>query len=148
MTTPADPFDAPTRDPYVGITNDGWLTITLALLIMSAGVSALFMLVTTGVGVAALVVDIPVDDPDAPPLWVIGLCEGAFCLIPTALYTGAAVGVFQRAKWGWVLAVIGFTLWMSGCCAPLGLVGFYALLREEGRRAFGFEASGVTPPAL
>lgn len=138
----SNPFEAseagPARDPMFGITNDGWITIALALLIVPAGLCGMLALVTGAVGVMGLFVDIPTE-PGEPPIWVIGLIECAVMLIPTALYSGAAAGVFLRAKWGWVLALIGFALWMSGCCMPLGLAGFYALLREDGRRAFGFE---------
>jgi hypothetical protein len=137
----SNPFqgtDAPTRDPVLGITNDGWLTIALAMLVVPAGICALLAVVTGGVGVVGLFVDVPME-PGDPPLAVIGLLECAFMLIPTALYGSAAAGVYLRTKWGWMLALIGFGLWMGGCCMPLGLAGFYALLREEGRRAFGFE---------
>ena len=31
-----------------------------------------------------------------------------------------------------------FGLWLGGCCMPVGLYGFYALLREPIRKAYGF----------
>jgi hypothetical protein len=136
--TQDDPFAAPSgRDPYAGISTDGWLAIAFALLVVPAGMCGMLAIITGLVGVMGLVVDIPTN-PGDPPIAVIGFIECAFMLVPTVLYSAAALGVFTRQKWGWVMALIGFGLWMGGCCAPLALAGFYALLREDGRKAFGF----------
>jgi hypothetical protein len=137
-----NPFEGtatPPRDPLLGLTNDGWLTIAVAMLVVPGGIAGVLALLTGGVGVVGLFVDVPTAEGE-PPLWVIGIAECLFMMVPTVLYGAAATGVYLRTKWGWVLALIGFGLWMGGCCMPLGLAGFYALLREEGRRAFGFEA--------
>lgn len=137
----SDPFapaaaETPGRDPYLGMTTDGWLAIAFAMLLVPAALSGMLALLTGMVGITALFVPIPTE-PGDPPMSVIGLMECAILLVPTALYGGAAMGIFTRQKWGWVLGLIGFGLWLSGCCAPLALAGFYALLREDGRKAFG-----------
>lgn len=134
------PEAGPARDPYLGMTTDGMLVVAMAELLVAAGISGCFMALTALMTVVSLVVDIPTE-PGDPPMWVIAPIETAFCALPTALYGLGAVGVYRRAKWGWGLALIGFGLWMGGCAMPLGLFGFYALLREDGRRAFGMAGS-------
>ena len=127
----------PESSSSAGPSSDGLITLAMAELIVAAGVSGMFMAVTALATVMSLFVDVPTS-PGDPPLSVIAPIETAFCAIPTALYGAAAVGVGLRRKWGWVLALIGFGLWMGGCGMPFALFGFYALLREDGRRAFGF----------
>jgi hypothetical protein len=143
----SDAFDAPStpstasapRDPVLGMSTDGLLTIAMAELIVVGGLCGVLMALTGVMTVASLVVDIPTS-PGDPPMYVIAPIEFVVMTIPTVLYLGGAVGLHLRAKWGWVLALIGFGLWMGGCCMPFGAIGFYALLREDGRKAFGFGA--------
>jgi hypothetical protein len=96
----------------------------------------MFTLLTAVVTVVALFVDIPTS-PGDPPMYVIAPIESCMCMVPTVLYGMAGVGVFRRQKYGWYLAMLGLLLWMGGCLAPVALFGFYALLSEGGRKAFG-----------
>lgn len=127
--------DAP-RDATLGMTTDGMLLVVAALQGVAAALSGFFVVITALATVLALVVDIPTE-PGEPPLAVIAPIETAFCAVPTALYGAGAIGVLRRAKWGWFVALVGFALWMGGCGMPFALFGIYALVREEGRKAFG-----------
>jgi hypothetical protein len=131
----SDAFEAPEKDPYLGMSTDGLLVVAMGLLIAAAGFCGMFLVIT---GVGTVMSPFLPQEPGEPPMWVIAPLEFLFFLVPTALYGLAAVGVWRRAKWGWVLALLGFGVWMGGCCLPFALVGFYALLREDGRKAFGF----------
>lgn len=77
-------------------------------------------------------------DPPNEFMPFIAFFEALFFAIPGSLYAIAAYGLGTRKKWGWIGALIGCALTMTGCCAPFGLYGFYALLREPQRRLYGF----------
>lgn len=83
--------------------------------------------------------ELPYEPGDPPPAMMpfLALGESLFCFVPGAAYLAAAYGLFTRKTWGWVLAMLGCSLTMTGCCAPIGIYGFYALLREAPRRAYG-----------
>lgn len=136
--TADDPF-APPEEIDVGLlgwSTDTWLTVAFALLLLPfAGCGALTALCGFA-GVMGLFVDVPTE-PGQPPLWIMGTLEACFFAVPTAGYGVAAFGVYTRAKFGWILGLLGFALWMGGCCMPFGLAGMYALLRPGGRKAFG-----------
>lgn len=132
----ADAGDPSDQLGLFGLTTDGLLSIAFAMLLVAAVLAGGLCVLALFAGIMGLVADVPTS-PGDPPLAVIGLVEFALFLIPTALYGFAATGVFMRTKWGWILAMLGFALTMGGCCAPFGLFGMYALLREPGRKAFG-----------
>jgi hypothetical protein len=143
---PENPFEAPDAEqtsaerPAV----DVHVTIVSAFLLAVGAVLSGLGVFLAGGGVLLgaiylLVPDLP-HDPGEPPPWAmpfIAFGESLFFFIPGAAYLTAAYGMFARKTWGWVLAMLGFSLTLTGCCAPFGLYGFYALLREEPRRAFG-----------
>ncbi|MEQ1569615.1 MAG: hypothetical protein ABMA64_28530 [Myxococcota bacterium] len=137
MSDVFSPPDAdPRRDPYTGMSSDGLLSVVGAMLLLAGGGSGAFVLMTAFVAVVALAGGVP-QEPGEPPMWVIAPIEGAFFLIPTVWYLASAYGVFARKKWAFFTSLISFGPLMGGCCMPFGLFALYALLREDGRRAFG-----------
>jgi hypothetical protein len=134
----ASPSDEPERDPRTGLPVDTMLNLVALLMLAPALLSGAFTALTAAMTVLALVVDIPTA-PGDPPLYVIAPIESCMCMVPTMLYGAAGVGVVRRKVWGWYLALLGLLFWMGGCLAPVALFGFYALLNEGGRRAFGMK---------
>ncbi len=141
-----NPFEAPdtattepTRpgvDVHVTVVSGGLLAVGVVLaglgLLLAGGGVLLGAVVLFGPGLP--------QNPDDPPqivMPIVAFGESLFFFIPAAAYLAAAYGLFARKTWGWVLAMLGFSLTFAGCCAPFGIYGFYALLREEPRRAFG-----------
>lgn len=117
--------------------------VTLGLLAVGSVITGLALfLAAGGVLLGAIFLfgpELPHDPGDPPPVVMpfLAFGESLFFFIPGAAYLAAAYGLFARKTWGWVLAMLGCSMTMAGCCAPLGIYGFYALLREEPRRAFG-----------
>jgi len=135
-----NPFETPdadpARDPVLGIPIDTLLTVVGLMMLAPALLTGLFTVLTAVMTVVALFVDIPTS-PGDPPMVVIASIESCMCMVPTVLYGMAGIGVFRRKTYGWYLAMLGLLFWMGGCLAPVALFGFYALLCEGGRKAFG-----------
>ena len=139
-----NPFEAPEtlQAEYPPI--DVHVTVVAAFLVaVGALLSSLgAFLIGGGVLLGAIYLfgpELPHDPGDPPPVAMpfIAFGESLFFFVPGAGYLAAAYGLFARKTWGWVLAMCGCAMTLAGCCAPLGIYGFYALLREEPRRTFG-----------
>jgi hypothetical protein len=73
--------------------------------------------------------------------WVFGATMGCVASMFVggfaSLWIAGGVGLLLRRKWGWIASLVGLALLTSGCCAPIAIYGFWALLREPVRKAYG-----------
>lgn len=134
----SDPFAAPDADePGVAGELDVYVYLAAAWLLVTGGPLVLLAPIAPfalAFGAA--------DDPDLAALGFVGrfilggiegLVIGGIGMVPVA----GGIGLLMRSKWGWVTAVISFAMLLGGCCFPIGLVGFWALLREKVRKVYG-----------
>lgn len=132
---PFEPSDAtpPTHDPHVLVAIIALLAIGVPLVVLG------ILMVPVGLLVG-------MTDPEFQAMgeagpWAglgIGLLEFVFVSGFGSVYLAGGAGLLMRKKWGWVLALVAFGMWMGGCCMPFGIYGFWALLREPVRKAYGF----------
>ena len=83
------------------------------------------------------------DDPDfgGRPFaqkFGIGCLGSVFLLGFGGVSLAGGLGLLLRWRWGWVAALIALGFGMFGCCAPVSIYGFWALLRTPVRKAYGF----------
>jgi hypothetical protein len=93
--------------------------------------------------IAPIVLGFDTDDPDFAGMSTAmrvaaGCVESVFLLGFGGVFAFGGFGLLLRWRWGWVAAIVALGLGMFGCCAPVCIYGFWALLRAPVRKAYGF----------
>lgn len=121
--------------PYTG---DVHLILVRVWLAMQGAVGVLFMLVSPFSGWMA-----GTEDPAYQDLGPVGgaLMFGlmGLCCFGSVGLLGAAssYGLGEGRKWAWWTSMISMSMLCLGVCLPIGLYGFWVLLRVEVRHYFG-----------
>ncbi len=80
------------------------------------------------------------DDPALAHMahpWLVGLAAGlvmgGFVFVLGAIYLVGGAGLLlpRWHRWGWIVALIGSVLWISTCCAPVGIWGLIVILLDR-----------------
>lgn len=138
-----DPYASPMIDAAVAPPDDEFdvhVILSIAFLGFCAAIMVLIALAALAGAVFFAIAQPPSSPGDPPPLVmaVIMVFEAVFLLAFGAPYALGAYGLGRRRKWGFVLALVGYGLWLGGCCAPFAIYFYWALLRERTRKQFGF----------
>lgn len=117
---------------------DVHVTIAKVLLAVQAFILGMFALISPLSGAMG-----GMQDPELKALGPVGAAivfglMGILCFGSVGATAAAgAIGLHKERSWGWWCAAIAFGLWLSGCGAPIGIYGLWAIARGDVRRYFG-----------
>jgi hypothetical protein len=132
----SNPFDGPVADDAAPASVDVHVYLVAIFLLIGAFPLLLFAVLAPFV----MAFD---DDPEFVAMGLVGRtaigCIEAVLLGAIGAVQGmGGIGLLTRWKWGWVAALVAFGFTFTGCCAPVGLYAYWALLREPVRKVYGF----------
>jgi hypothetical protein len=142
----SDPFAAPASDAAPPTVDGSAGELDVHVYIVATGMLVIGTL-GVGFGIMALCIAVifavvqPPPEPGDPPALVMAgiiLVESAFAFFPGLGYLAAGIGLLRRSSVAWIGALVGYGIFMGGCCMPFAAYAFWALLRQPIRKVYGY----------